>query len=179
MITIISGTNRQGSNSLKISRQAEAILHGEEIETTLINLEEFPSEALNPSVYGEKPATLAPWIEAVQKSDGILVVIPEYNGSFPGVLKFFIDLLPFPESFDHRPVAFIGLSAGQFGGLRAVEQMEMVFGYRNAYLYPNRIFLPAVHQRLDDQGQLKNADDQQRLETTLKGFIAFCSALKV
>ena len=70
-----------------------------------------------------------------------MVVVPEYNGSFPGILKYFIDLLPFPESFDCRPVSYVGVSAGQWGALRAVEQLQLVFGYRNAYVHPPRTFL--------------------------------------
>ena len=43
------------------------------------------------------------------------MVAPEYNGSIPGALKYFIDLLPFPEAFEDRPVAFVGIASGRVG----------------------------------------------------------------
>ena len=74
---------------------------------------------------------------------GLHVVTPEYNGSFPGVLKYFIDMLKFPESFDRKPVAFLGEAAGTWGGLRSVEQLQMIFGYRNATSSPSASSSPA------------------------------------
>jgi len=55
---------------------------------------------------------------------GLHVVLPEYNGSYPGVLKYFIDMLKFPESFENKPAAFVGVANGQWGALRAVEQQS-------------------------------------------------------
>jgi len=74
-------------------------------------------------------------------ADGIVTVVPEYNGSFPGVLKYFIDMLRFPESLYGIPAAFVGIAAGEWGALRAVEQMEMVFQYRHAHLFGRRVFI--------------------------------------
>ena len=49
-------------------------------------------------------------------------------------------MLKFPESFEKRPVCFTGLGAGIWGALRPVEQLQAIFGYRNAYLFPERVF---------------------------------------
>ena len=105
------------------------------------------------------------------------MVVPEYNGSMPGVLKYFIDLLPFPESFDGRPVAFTGVAAGMFGALRPVEQLQQVFGYRNAYLFPNRVFVMGVHEVLTDDGKIMDEKLQLRLVAQAKGFAGFIKSL--
>ena len=104
---------------------------------------------------------------------GLHLVLPEYNGSFPGVLKYFIDMLKFPESFEHKPVAFVGVANGQWGGLRAVEQMQMVVGYRNAHVYPDRIFVPFVQKKLNAGEKLNDAELEERFARQARGFAQF------
>lgn len=59
-------------------------------------------------------------------------------------------MLPFPESFQHRPVCFVGLAAGIWGALRPVEQLQANFGYRNAFLFPECAFMPGINKLLDE-----------------------------
>lgn len=176
MILVISGTNRKGSNSLKVARLLAGYIsgHPDHQEAQVIDLAELPPSLLDPEIYSKKPPEFEPLAKAVLGSDGIMVVVPEYNGSFPGILKYFIDLLPFPESFDRRPVSYVGVSAGQWGALRAVEQLQLVFGYRNAYVHPPRTFLPAIHALLDDEGNFNDEDIAARLEKQAHGFVDFC-----
>jgi NAD(P)H-dependent FMN reductase len=104
-------------------------------------------------------------------------VTPEYNGSFPGVLKYFIDLLKFPESFEQKPVAYVGESSGEWGGLRAVEQLQMVFGYRHAHQYPVRVFIPNVNKLFDAGGKLLDLSMDKRLAEQAKGFKSYIDRL--
>lgn len=78
------------------------------------------------------------------------MVVPEYNGSFPGALKYFIDMLKFPESLEHRPIAYTGLADGLWGGFRAVEQLQMVCNCRNAYGLPERVWFPHIGKKMQD-----------------------------
>lgn len=173
-ITIISGTNRPDSNSLRLSRIIAQHAEDSGASISLLDLQELPPEAFLPSAYGTKPAALKPFTDSILGADGLIAVVPEYNGSFPGVLKYFIDLLPFPEAFEGRPVAFVGLSAGQWGALRAVEQLQQVFGYRNAACYPQRLFFPGVHKSLHPStGQLTDSELEARLQRLVAGFTAF------
>jgi len=96
----------------------------------------------------------------------------------PGVLKYFIDMLKFPQAFERRPVAFTGLSAGRWGALRPVEQLAAIFSYRNAHLYPDRVFLPGIGDRLSPQGRLTDEDSLQRLNAQAAGFVAFVKRLR-
>lgn len=179
MITVISGTNRQGNNSIRIARHTAGVYGqlGETVE--LLDLRNLPAAAFTPETFGEKPGELVTgFTDKVLQADGLVVVVPEYNGSYPGVLKHFIDLLPFPESFNCRPVAFIGLAAGYYGALRAVEQLQMVFAYRNAYLFNRRVFIPGVHKVLSESGGLSDPDLQGRIEEQSVKFLAFIRCLR-
>lgn len=182
MITIIAGTARPGSNTLRVAKQIEALHRrlspAEEADTRLLDLGGVPAECWAPESYNGAPASFAPFKDAILASDGLVVVTPEYNGGMPGVLKFFIDLLPFPESFDRRPTCFVGLSAGRWGALRPVEHLQQIFGYRNAHIFPERVFLPGIGDLLDDRGELKDPALVERLEKQADGFRHFVRSLR-
>ena len=104
MIVIISGTNRPGSNTRKITTHVEEIYQSLGVKTNRLDLAELSPEIFLPTAYAEKPAALKKFTHAILAGDGLVIVTPEYNGSLPGILKYFIDMLPFPESFQPRPV---------------------------------------------------------------------------
>ena len=178
MIVIISGTNRPGSNTRKVSAHVESIYESLGVTTRLLDLAEMPAEVFSPASYAAKPAGFSQFTEAILAADGLVVVTPEYNGGVPGVLKYFIDLLPFPESFEQRPVCFVGLAAGIWGALRPVEQLQAIFGYRNAYLFPERVFMPGIHKLLDENGRFASPDLETRLKTQAAGFVGFVEKLR-
>ena len=178
MITIVVGTNRPGSNSRKIAAELESIYATLKIPLRVLDLAQLPPEIFSHASYGEKPKSFQPFSDAVLQSSGLHVVTPEYNGGMPGVLKYFIDMLKFPESFERRPVCFTGVAAGIWGALRPVEQLQAIFGYRNAHLFPERVFIPTVNQALDGQGRLKDPELVERLKKQANGFVEFVEKLK-
>jgi len=177
-ITILSGTNRPGSNTRKIAGQIEGLYRGLGARARLLDLAGLSPDIFSPTSYAEKPASFTPFTDAILASDGLVVVTPEYNGGMPGVLKYFIDMLPFPESFERRPVCFVGLAAGLWGALRPVEQLQAIFGYRNAYIYPERVFLPGIGRLLDDTGNLGDPKLAERLREQAGGFLKFVGDLR-
>ena len=178
MITLIVGTNRPGSNTRKVAAQIEAIYAELKVPLHVLDLAKLPPEIFAPTSYAEKPKAFQPFADAVLQSAGLHVVTPEYNGSVPGVLKYFIDMLKFPESFEQRPVCFTGLAAGIWGALRPVEQLQAIFGYRNAHNFPVRVFLPQVNSLLDASGNIKDPELLGRLKAQADGFAEFVEKLK-
>jgi len=178
MITLLVGTNRPGSNTRKVARHVEAIYSELNTPLRVIDLADLPAEIFHPGSYTEKPKIFLPFAEAILASTGLVVVTPEYNGGMPGVLKYFIDMLKFPESFERRPVCFVGCAAGIWGALRPVEQLQMIFGYRNAYLFPERVFLPKINDLLDASGNFTDPELRERLKKQAVGFIEFVARNK-
>ena len=174
---IISGTNRPGSNSLKISKLMQNIYKELGETTEIIDLQEFKLGDLDGTQYSNnKPVWLEEANKKIKNSDGLLFVVPEYNGSMPGVLKLFIDHLEYPGVFIHRPVSFIGLG-GMFAGLRPVEHCQQVFGYRNSFIFPDRVFLPNVWTIMEND-TISKAEIMALLVDQAKGFTTFVRALK-
>ena len=175
MITLISGTNRKSSMSTVMARCLSAIYDEMEVENKVLELEQLPPGAFL-LMHTGKPQRYE-FTQDILNSSGLVIVTPEYNGSMSGALKLFIDLLPFPESFEGKPVCYVGIASGQFGALRPVEHLQQVFGYRNAYNFPKRVFIPAVHDFLDDEKGLLDADLVTRLKDQARSFVEFCRNL--
>ena len=178
-INVISGTNRPGSNTRKIAGLIAEDHARAGATGGIIDLAELPSEIFSPSSYGKKPeAFVERFLEPVLASDGLVIITPEYNGSVPGVLKYFIDMLKFPESFEGRPVCFVGVAAGMWGALRPVEQLQAIFGYRNAHIYPLRVFIPGIGGKLGEDGMLNDPDLSDRIAQQAAGFRNFVAKLR-
>ena len=71
-----------------------------------------------------------------------------------------------------KPVAFVGEANGAYGALRAVEQLQGVFAYRNAHQYPKRVFIPAIKSRFDGD-RFVDAELLGRLREQCEGFASF------
>jgi NAD(P)H-dependent FMN reductase len=174
---VISGTNRPGANALRVAKLVESHYLAIGAPVELYSLADLPRELFDPSSYATKPASFVPVQEKVVAAAGLHVITPEYNGSFPGVLKYFIDMLKFPESFEKKPVAFVGEAAGVWGGLRSVEQLQHIFGYRNAHVFPERVFIAQVHNKLDADGKLTDPMLAKLLDQQVSGFVRFAEKL--
>lgn len=175
-IVVIAGTNRPESNTLKVAQQVMAAGTRGGAEVTLLDLRELPPALFAPEAYATKPVSFQRFQDAVLGAAGAVFVVPEYNGGIPGVLKYFIDMLRFPESLEELPVALVGLSAGRWGGLRPVEQLTAIVQYRNALVYGRRLFLDRIGERLDADGVLM-PDVHERLEQLMDGFVRFARAV--
>lgn len=177
MIEIISGTDRPGSNSLKVARFMEQLYREAGLEARLLDLAELDSaEVAGGGYYQGAKGSFKTGVERVTQADGILVIVPEYNGSFPGILKLFIDYWKYPETFEHRPVALIGLG-GRWGGLRPVEHLQQVFGYRNGFIFPNRVFISNIKDCFKD-GAVTDPVLLELLKVQTRDFGRFIAALK-
>lgn len=177
-LKIISSTDRPGSVSLSVSNYVKSLYEKEGVFAEVISLEDFPIQDVAGGKYGKNIDSVNAFREPILKADALLFVIPEYNGSFPGILKLFIDYLPFPQAFVKMPMAFIGVAAGAFGGLRAVEQFQQVVNYRNAIQFPERVFIQRVNAIFDPLQGLFNELQQQLLLDQTRGFITYVNSLR-
>jgi len=171
MIATIVGTNRPGSNSRRIGDELGRIYSRLGAETSLLDLAELRVEIFLPIAYAQKPPAFEPFARRVLEASGLAIIAAEYNGSFPGVLKVFIDHLPFPQSFEQKPVCFIGLSGGVWGGLRAVEHLQGIFGHRNAHVFPERVFIPRSGSAFNEQGLLQDPKTWHAWSSKLRAFL--------
>ncbi len=177
MIEIVSSTDRPGSNSLKVAKFVEKLYVEQKVAARVLDLCELkPGDADGGEYFKGARGTIKPLVDRVTNADGLLMVVPEYNGSFPGILKLFIDYWRYPETFENRPLAFIGLG-GRFGALRPVEHLQQVFNYRNGYMFPNRVFITNIKDQLKD-GSVVDPLLLELLTIQTRDFPKFIDALK-
>jgi NAD(P)H-dependent FMN reductase len=177
MIVQLIATNRPESNTAKVAAHVAEIYAAKGSPLGIVDLHKLPPEIFAPSSYAEKPASFAPFQEALIKASGVVIVTPEYNGGFPGVFKYFIDMLKFPETFAGKPFAFVGLSAGMGGAVRPVEQFSTLVTYLRGVLYPGTVYIPGIHQHLDESNRLKTPEMIERIEKQADGFSKFVEKL--
>jgi len=177
-IAIISGTDRPNSFALKVSNYINSQFLASGVNSFVVDLQEFPIVDVAGGRYDDTIPAIDAFNESVLQADGIVFVVPEYNGSFPGILKLFLDYLPFPNAFKGLPIAFVGESSGSFGAMRAVEQLQMIVAYRMAYSYPERVFINRVKENFDPESGPKIPIQQQIMQNLIQGFPEFVNQLK-
>jgi len=151
MNLIISGTNRKHSNSLKVANfyQKELLKRGEEFE--ILSLEELPADIIVTDLYGNRSEAFAAIQEKVSEAKKFVFIIPEYNGSYPGVLKLFIDACSFPASFYHKKAALVGVSSGKYGNIRGVDHFTGVCNYMRMHVLPLKMHIPLIQNELTEE----------------------------
>lgn len=177
-LQIISGTDRPNSNALRISKYIQKEYQSQGVEAGIIDLQDFPIDQVSGGKYGDDLPEVDRFVSQAVEADGLVIVCPEYNGGYPGILKLFIDYLPFPGSLSKKPIALVGEATGQFGALRAVEQLQQVVGYRNAHVFPERVFIPGVHENFDEEEGIEDEFQQELLQSQIESFPQFVRDLK-
>lgn len=172
-LQIISGTDRPNANALRVSKYLQHQYQKEGIDAGIIDLQDFPLEQVAGGKYGEQLPDVDDFVLQAVEADGLVIVCPEYNGGYPGILKLFIDYMPFPGSLNKKPIAMVGEANGAFGALRAVEQLQQVVGYRNAHVFPERVFISRVNENFDDEEGIKDQLQQELLMSQVSNFPQF------
>jgi NAD(P)H-dependent FMN reductase len=145
-----------------------------EIQTRLFDVADF---AFPQDDYGQGIKDLFPeWRDTIIKADGLVIVSPEYNHGYPGVLKAVLDLLL--REYVHKAVAFVGVSAGPWGGTRVIENMvPMVRELGLAVTFADLNF-PKVQTTFDSAGNLLDPAFEKRARDFLDELVWMATALK-
>lgn len=176
MITIISGTNRLGNKSMQLAQWYQHTLQRLGESAKLFNLEELPDDFLLASRYAEydrSPAFLAIQEEYFFPADKFIFIMPEYNGSIPGILKLVIDSCEVEQAFYHKKACLTGLSSGRAGNLRGMDHLTNILNYLKIQVYHNKLPVSRIFTEMDKEGQLLHASTQQNIEEQLTGFLSF------
>jgi len=146
MITIVTGTNRKDSISHKIAMQYARILREYGEDSTIFNLHDLPHDFIKSALYENigKNEHFNKIRKLMNQSQKFVFVIPEYNGSFPGVLKTFIDGLDRSKALADKKSALVGISAGDQGAGLALSHFTDILNYCGTHVLAYRIRIPKV-----------------------------------
>jgi NAD(P)H-dependent FMN reductase len=148
-IPVILGTPRQGRLSEHVARviieQATTL---DDVQTALIDVRQLP---LTSSDAGEQIKDKY-FSDTIMRADGLIIVAPEYNHGYPGMLKHALDSNL--KEYIHKPVGLCGVSAGGFGGTRVVESLLPVMRELGLITIFWDVNVSSVGKAFDAEGQL-------------------------
>jgi chromate reductase len=173
MITIISSTNRPGSTTFKVAQYYQERLRQKGTEAGLLSLMQLPPTLIATDLFGKRSAEFQVIQDIITETDKFIFVIPEYNGSFPGVLKVFIDACDFPDSFYEKKAALVGISSGKYGNIRGIDHFTGVCHYINLHVMPLKLHIANIKSELDKDGNLFKEDTVRFTDEQIDKFIAF------
>jgi NAD(P)H-dependent FMN reductase len=173
MTLIVSGTNRPNSNTLKVSKYYQKVLAEKGEESTILDLSDLPETIIKSDLYGQRSDDFQIIQNQITATQKFLFVVPEYNGSFPGILKLFIDACKFPESFFDKKVALVGISSGKYGNIRGIEHLTGVCNYINLHVLPLKIHIPYINLELNEENNLFKEDTLKFTYQQIDRFIKF------
>lgn len=152
MITLVSSTNRKNSLTFRIVKYYQEILNAKGSDSNIVDLSELPPDFLFTALYHDagKNEGFNRFRSIIEQADKFVFVVPEYNGSFPGVLKSFIDGMKYPESFRDKKAALVGLSAGMMGGALALSHLTDIFNYLGMNTLALKVKLASLDKHMVD-----------------------------
>ncbi|MEQ9300559.1 MAG: NAD(P)H-dependent oxidoreductase [Cyclobacteriaceae bacterium] len=171
---IVCGTNRKNSVSKIISGIYQTLLSERGITADFIDLAELPSDFTESALYENsgKNDEFNIYRKKMLEAKKYVFIVPEYNGSFPGVLKAFIDGLQFPNTFPDKKCALIGVSSGVQGGGLALSHLTDIFNYCGMNVMALKPKLSRIEENMTGD-KISNPLYQELLEQQVEKLIGF------
>ncbi|OEJ99510.1 NADPH-dependent FMN reductase [Roseivirga misakiensis] len=174
MITIVVGTNRKNSVSRAVADYYSTLLSSKGLENQIVDLVALPADFTHTALYENNGSNedFNSLRTTVQAADKLVFIVPEYNGSFPGVLKAFIDGLKYPEGVRDKKAAIVGVSSGVQGGVFAMSHLTDIFNYLGMHVLALKPKLAGIERNFQD-GKITNDLYNQLLNDQIDKFIKF------
>lgn len=178
-IPVVLGTAREGRSSEGVAKAVQTVIEQMEGFTTeLVDVRDHVTHAVTVPPWGEGGADQQPtaWKEIVEKSDGLVFVIPEYNHTMPGELKLLLDSLT--SSYIGKAVGLVGVSAGTLGAARMMDHVRPVFNTLNMHIVKDGVHISKAGEAVATEGTFvdpntienthKMVEEVSRLSTALQ-----------
>ncbi|MDD5543962.1 MAG: NAD(P)H-dependent oxidoreductase [Acidobacteriia bacterium] len=172
-IPVLLGTTRKGRSSLHVAQlMAHEVAKRAGVETEMIDIARLPlptddaGEAIKDAGYSER----------MNRADALVIVSPEYNHGYPGLLKHVLDSCL--KEYVHKAVGLVGVSAGPFGGTRGIQGLLPVMrelGLVNIFWDVN---FSSAHKAFDENGKLLDGAYLKRIDKFLAELIWMAKTLR-
>jgi len=174
MITIICTTNRKPSKSRVVAEFYQSLLDQAGAESRIMDLSDLPANFTSTALYENagKNESFNQLMGKVEDCEKFVFIVPEYNGSFPGVLKTFIDGLKYPASFKDKKCALVGISSGTQGGALALSHLTDIFNYLGMNVLALKVRMPRIEAILID-GKITDDFSLELLDMQIEQLLKF------
>jgi NAD(P)H-dependent FMN reductase len=172
MITIISGTNRKGSYTKRVAEIYKQFIEKQNIDCQIFSLETLPKDFIFSEFEEQSDSYISFITPFIINCNKFIFVIPEYNGSFPGILKAFIDTVP-PKYFRGKKSCLVGVSSGHLGAVRALDDFTDILHYLGVEVLSNKPKFSNIENLLDSNNQFIDEKNNERILKQLDLFWGF------
>jgi NAD(P)H-dependent FMN reductase len=172
-IPVVLGTAREGRQSEKVARFICEVTQKAGLETEIVDIREYRIPATDNT---GAPPHAKKWGEKVVGADALIIVSPEYNHTYPGELKMFLDMLY--KEYARKPVALCGVSNGPWGGTRGIQALRLTCIALGMHPILETVYFPFIQDRFDDEGKIKDASYERAADGMIKSLIAQARALR-
>jgi len=172
LILVMAGSTRKDSVHRRLARHAVDSLQAAGADTVLADLRDYPLPLYDGDLEVEegRPSGAVELKELARRADGFLFASPEYNGSYPAVLKNVIDWISRPdpgerhlEVFRGKPAVIVTASPGPHGGSRGLKQLRELLGMIGIAV-EDQLGIPNSGAAFDGEGRLARASDLEGLD---------------
>ncbi len=165
MYTIISGTNRIGSHTEKVAIEYQQILSEKNINAPIVTLKDMDVLHRSTEILKLETGILIP-------TEKFIFIIPEYNGSYPGVLKALIDNSDIRKVWHFKKALLTGVATGRAGNLRGMDHLSDTLHYLKMNVHYNKLPISVIDKVMDKNGHL-NKETVKVINDQLDAFIHF------
>ncbi len=172
-IPIILGTPRQGRRSEHVAHFVLGELSKrDEIETMLIDIRtlSFPVTDAGEAIKDPQFSAL------MMRADALVLVVPEYNHGYPGLLKHVLDTNL--KEYIHKAVGICGVSTGGLGGARVIENLLPVMRELGLVTIFSDGNFSTVQNLFDANGVLLDQAYIKRIDKFLKELVWMAKVLR-
>ena len=166
MYTIVSGTNRPHSKTLKIATLYRRLLLERGQKVNLLSLEGLDVLLRNPAFEAVERELIIP-------VPRFIFISPEYNGSIPGVLKAMFDVSDIEKAWKGKHALLTGVSTGRAGNLRGMEHLTGILHYLKMIVHHNKLPISSVNTLLDPNGEIHDPLTLEAINIQLDEFLEF------
>jgi chromate reductase len=170
---IISATNRPENRTLLFAEECKKMLEERRLNALLWSLNTLPTSLLLSDIYNFEKSPLRSIVEKfIHPSSKIIFILPEYNGSYPGILKVFIDAVP-TKYFKKKKALLIGTSSGRAGNLRGLDHLTAVLHYVKMEVYSQKLPISSIESLIDQEGKVVDAATLIAMNNHIDEFMSF------
>ena len=179
---VFSASLRVESLNTRLARLATHVIteHGGTVDTATMRDFDCPSYDQDVQNRDGLPQGATEFCRRVEANDALVIASPEYNASFPGLLKNAIDWASrrHPQPFNERHALLLSASPSMVGGNRGLWSLRVPLEHLGARVYPDMFSLAQAHQAFDQGGRIANRELADRFERTIVAFMDLAEAAK-
>lgn len=174
MITVISGTHRKDNITIIFAEFYKNYIKQKGEEVQLLDLRTLPSGFFQDnSIFGTPSDEVDKLLKTyLINADKYLFLLPEYNGSFPGIVKMLIDSAE-PAVFKGKKAALTGISSGRAGNLRGMDHFTGILHYLDVDVLPFKLPISRIFTLMDESRNITDPETLRVMELQIDKFLRF------